>query len=103
MDVLSAAGIPLSEALVNSLVGFGIVFLTLLFLSGVISLFRFVGKCGQKTNETAAEKTVKAAPTEKENKPTADPDESVIAVIMAAAAEKCGADAHVVSITKSEN
>ena len=102
--IAAASDISIGEALGNMVVGLGVVFLALIFLSGIISLFKLIGKAEKKPAAAPAKPAVKAAPaapaaaTPKEDAV----DGAVVAAILAAVAQKCGPSARVVSIEKSK-
>ena len=99
--IAAASDISIGEALGNMVVGLGVVFLALLFLSGIISLFKLIGKA-DKMPAAPAKPAVKAAPAAPAA-PKADVvDGAVVAAILAAVAQKCGPGARVVSIEKSK-
>lgn len=99
--LVAASDILLGEALGNSAAGLGVVFLALLFLCGIISLFKFLSKSDQKTVKAAAPApAVKAAPVQKTAAEEDAIDGAVLAVILAAVAEKCGPNARVTAINK---
>ena len=90
------------------IVGFGVVFVVLLFLCGVISLFKFIGKLDKssqkakapvKTPAKAAPAPAKAAPAKPAG--VGGEDGAVVAAILAAVAQQCGPNAKVTSITRS--
>ncbi len=102
----AASDISIGEALGNMVVGLGVVFLALLFLCGIISLFKVISKLDKSSAKAAPAKApVKAAPaaapvTAAPEK-AAGVDGAVVAVILAAVAEKCGPNARVTSIQKA--
>ena len=103
--IAAASDISFGEALSNMVVGLGVVFLALLFLSGIISLFKFIGKGGKNAvKEAPAKAAVKAAPAAPAvAAPKEDAiDGAVIAAILAAVAQKCGPSARVTSIEKAK-
>ena len=60
---IAASDIKLGEALGNMVVGLGVVFLALLFLCGIISLFKLISKLDKSSAKAAPAKApVKAAP-----------------------------------------
>lgn len=80
----------LAKASMNTLLGMGTVFVVLVFISGIISLFQYMPdkrKLGQKSE---AESSMTAG-TEKTTVKQAD-DDQLIAVITAAVAAYCAAD-----------
>ena len=103
--VVAASDISVGEALGNMVVGLGVVFAALLFLSGIISLFKYVSKWDKSSAKApakapvkaAAAPAVKAAPKKEEGI-----DGPVLAAILAAVAEKCGPNARITSIQKSK-
>ena len=103
--VVAASDISLIEALGNMVVGLGVVFAALLFLSGVISRFKFISKWDKSAQKAPAKAPVKAAPAAPAVKAAPKKDEgidgAVLAVILAAVAEKCGPNARITSIQKS--
>ncbi|MBO4838434.1 MAG: OadG family protein [Lachnospiraceae bacterium] len=102
--IAAANDIRIGEALGNMVVGLGVVFLALLFLCGIISLFKFLGKAEKKAAPAAqAKPAVKAAAPAAPAAPKEDAvDGAVVAAILAAVAQKCGPGARVVSIEKSK-
>ena len=105
---IAASDISIGEALGNMIVGFGVVFVVLLFLCGVISLFKFIGKLDKssqkakapvKTPAMAAPAPAKAAPAKPAG--VGGEDGAVVAAILAAVAQQCGPNAKVTSITRS--
>ena len=105
--VVAASDISIGEALGNMVVGLGVVFAALLFLCGVISLFKYIAKWDKSAAKAAPAKApVKAAPAAPAVK-AAQPDPgaidgTILAVILAAVAEKCGPNARITSIQKSK-
>ena len=95
---VETTGMKLNGAAVNTIMGVGCVFVVLIFLIFVISLFKYVGKIGQK--ETAP----KAAPAPAPAVPAAPVEEDLtddlelVAVISAAiaASENTSTDSFVV-------
>ena len=103
--VVAASDISIGEALGNMVVGLGVVFAALLFLCGIISLFKFISKWDKSAAKAPAKAPVKAAPAAPAKAPQADPnaiDGTTLAVILAAVAEKCGPNARITSIQKSK-
>ncbi|MBO4872816.1 MAG: OadG family protein [Lachnospiraceae bacterium] len=104
--VVAASDISIGEALGNMVVGLGVVFAALLFLCGIISLFKFIAKWDKSSSKAPAKAPVKAAPAAPAVKaaPKAEEgiDGTVLAVILAAVAEKCGPNARITSIQKSK-
>lgn len=103
--IAAASDIGIGEALGNMVVGLGVVFLALIFLSGIISLFKLIGKADHKAAPAAqAKPAVKAAPAAPAvAAPKEDAiDGAVIAAILAAVAQKCGPNARVTSIEKAK-
>ena len=106
---IAASDISIGEALGNMIVGFGVVFVVLLFLCGVISLFKFVGKLDKSSQKAKApvKTPAKAAPAPAKAAAPAKPagvggeDGAVVAAILAAVAQQCGPNAKVTSITRS--
>ena len=94
MAFLAASTITMGEAVGNTLVGFGVVFVTLLFLSGVISLLKPLGKLDKSAQKKAA------APAKPAGIGGEDP--AVIVAILAAVAATCGPQAKVTSIQRSK-
>ena len=83
------SGFDLAEALRNTAVGMGTVFLILILLSGVIALFRFIPNTDKKPAAKPA--PVKAAPVVTPAAPeVAQDDTQLIAVITAAIAASMG-------------
>ena len=105
---IAASDIGMGEAFGNMIVGFGVVFLVLLFLSGVISLFKYIGKLdksSQKAKAPVKTPAKEAAAPAKAAAPAAPKgvggeDGAVVAAILAAVAQQCGPNAKVTSITK---
>ena len=102
----AASDISIGEALGNMVVGLGVVFLALLFLCGIISLFKVISKLDKSSAKAAPAKApVKAAPAAAPVKAApeqaAGVDGAIVAVILAAVAEKCGPNARVTSIQKA--
>ncbi|MCR5160469.1 MAG: OadG family protein [Lachnospiraceae bacterium] len=97
----------LKEAGLNTLMGIGIVFLTLLFLSFIISRFTLVSGLGQKKAETKTAPPVvqAAAPEAAEEEEELSDDGELVAVIAAAiaASENTGTDGFVVRSIKKAN
>lgn len=96
----------LKEAGLNTLMGIGIVFLTLLFLSFIISRFTLVSGLGQKKAETkTAPPVVQAAAPEAAEEEELSDDGELVAVIAAAiaASENTGTDGFVVRSIKKAN
>lgn len=102
--IAAASDIGIGEALGNMVVGLGVVFLALVFLSGIISLFKLIGKADHKAAPAQAKPAVKAAPAAPAvAAPKEDTiDGAVVAAILAAVAQKCGPNARVVSIEKAK-
>ena len=116
MTILAASiGSVLMEGFQNMVIGLGVVFAVLIFLSLVIYCFKFINKF----DKPKAEPEKKAAPAPKAAAPVAAPagpgtmaaadvsieDEvegPVAAVILAAVAENCGGNFVVKSIKKSK-
>lgn len=102
---IAASEISIGEALGNMVVGLGVVFLALLFLCGIISLFKYISKWDKSASKAPAKAPVKAAPAAAPAKAAAPAeapvDGAIVAVILAAVAEKCGPGARVTSIQKS--
>ena len=107
MAFLAASTITMGEAVGNTLVGFGVVFVTLLFLSGVISLLKPLGKLDKSAQKKEAAPAKPAAKTPAASSAPAKPagiggeDPAVVAVILAAVAATCGPQAKVTSIQRS--
>ena len=101
--VAAASDISIGEALGNMVVGLGVVFAALLFLCGIISLFKFIAKWDKSSAKAPAKAPVKAAAPAVKAAPKKEDgiDGAVLAVILAAVAEKCGPNARVTSIQKS--
>ena len=79
----------MAEATVNTVIGISVVFLALLFISFVISLFKYINKFEQKLAEKKAAKTAPAPKAEPAPAPKAEAapemdDLELIAVITAA-------------------
>ena len=103
--VVAASDISIGEALGNMVVGLGVVFAALLFLCGIISLFKFISKWDKSAAKAPAKAPVKAAaaaPVVKAAPKEEGIDGAVLAVILAAVAEKCGPNARITSIQKSK-
>lgn len=99
--LVAASDIGLGEALGNLVVGLGVVFAALLFLCGIISLFKFLSKPAAAAPAKAPVKAAPAAPAVAAPKEEAI-DGAVVAAILAAVAQKCGPGARVVSIEKCQ-
>jgi len=118
--VTEESPITIAKGLQDTLVGLGVVFCALIFLSFVISLFKHVGKFS-KTKAPAAKPAAPAVPAPAAPAPAmavaaagpgtmvnakvqvADEVEGpVAAAILAAVAETCGGDFSVTSIKKSK-
>ena len=101
--LVAATDINYGEALGNMIVGFLVVFFALLFLSGVISLFKYLGKA-DKSSQKAPVKAApaKAAAPAAPAKPASGEDDVTIAVILAAVAQHCGPNAKVTSIERAK-
>ena len=101
--IAAASDISFGEALANMIVGLGVVFMALLFLCGIISMFKTLGKSGsaQPAPEKAPVKAAPAAPAVTAPKEEVI-DGAVIAAILAAVAQKCGPNARVTSIEKAK-
>ena len=103
----AASDISIGEALGNMVVGLGVVFLALLFLCGIISLFKVISKLDKSSAKAAPAKApvkaapAAAAPAKPAPEKAAGVDGAVVAVILAAVAEKCGPNARVTSIQKA--
>ena len=112
-------GEAMQEGLMNMIVGLGTVFIVLIFLTFVISLFKYVNKlerakAPEKPVETPASApapaaapapAVPAGPGTMGNAKVAIADEvegPVAAAILAAVADTCGGDFQVTSIQKSK-
>jgi sodium pump decarboxylase gamma subunit len=97
----------LKEAGLNTLMGIGIVFLTLVFLSFIISRFTLVSGLGQKKTETKAAPPVQQAAPEAvvEEEEELSDDGELVAVIAAAiaASENTSTDGFVVRSIKKAN
>ena len=105
----AAEKIGYGEALGNMIVGLGVVFGALLFLCGIISLFKFIGKLDKSSKKAPAKAPVKAAaPAPAKAAAPAAPkgvggeDPAVIAAILGAVAQQCGPNATVTSISRSK-
>ncbi|MBQ4425905.1 MAG: OadG family protein [Lachnospiraceae bacterium] len=101
--LVAATDISYGEALGNMIVGILVVFTALLFLCGVISLFKFLGKADKSSQKAAQKAPVKtAAPVKPAEpaKPASGEEDAVIAVILAAVAQQCGPNAKVTSIQR---
>ena len=110
-------GEAVTEGLMNMVVGLGVVFIVLIFLSFVISLFKYINKLDKPKAKTepvvapvgapapAPVTAVPAGPGTMANAKVAIADEvegPVAAVILAAVAESCGGNFKVTSIKKSK-
>ena len=104
-------GANIAEGLKNMVVGLGVVFVVLIFLMFVISLFKFVNmldKPKEKAPAAApapARAAVPAGPGTMANASVSIADEvegPVAAAILAAVAEECGGNFKVTSIKKSK-
>ncbi len=85
----------MQEAGINTLMGMGIVFLVLIFISCIISLFRFLpGSGAKKAAAKQTEKTVQPAPTQAVQPQPENPMENaqLVAVITAAVLAANGSD-----------
>ena len=103
--IAAASDIKFGEALANMVVGLLVVFLALLFLCGIISLFKLLGKNGSgKEQAVPAKAPVKAAPAAPAAAAPKEEsiDGAVVAAILAAVAQKCGPNARVTSIEKAK-
>lgn len=103
VDVSYPMSVTMQRAGMNTLMGIGIVFLVLIFLSFLISLFRFIPQVDGKKETPAPAAAPKAAPVVEEEE-LAD-DTELVAVIAAAiaAAENTSTDSFVVrSIKKAK-
>ncbi len=100
----AAEELTVGDALKNVVVGLLVVFVVLLFLCGIISLFKSLGKL-DKSGKKAEKIPVKTAPPVEEVKAdtVGGEDNAVVAVILAAVAETCGPNARVTSIRKAES
>lgn len=82
------------EALLNTVIGMGTVFVVLILISIIIFLLKYVPRLFEKKNTEQTETAAKpAAPAKKEapavsQKPAADNDTQIVAVIMAAIASQ---------------
>ena len=107
----ASLGKTMQEAALNTVMGLGIVFLVLLFLSFLISQFKHIAKLEEKMTKKNAPEAPKAAPApaapEAAPAPVAEPvdDGALIAVIAAAiaAAEGTTTDGFVVRSIKKSN
>ena len=112
-------GEAMQEGLMNMAVGLGTVFVVLIFLTFVISLFKFVNKFDKpKAKETVAAPANAPAPAPVQAAPAApagpgtmanaqvavadEVEGPVAAAILAAVAETCGGNFQVTSIKKSK-
>lgn len=101
---VETTGMKLSGAAVNTIMGVGCVFVVLIFLIFVISLFKYIGKIGQK--ETAPkEAPAPAAPVAAPVEEDLTDDLELVAVISAAiaASENTSTDSFVVRSIKKVN
>lgn len=102
-------GTKMKEAALNTLMGMGVVFLVLIFLSWLIGLFKHIGKIGEESKKDAAPAPApKAAPAVPVAAPVVEEvtdDGELIAVIAAAiaAAEGTSTDGFVVRSIKKSN
>ena len=98
---VETTGMKLNGAAVNTVMGVGCVFVVLIFLIFVISLFKYVGKIGQKETAPAPAPAVPAAPVEED----LTDDLELVAVISAAiaASENTSTDSFVVRSIKKVN
>lgn len=96
-------------AAINTVMGVGTVFVVLLFLIFVISLFKYVNRIGVKKDEKPVQQPVKAAPAPVKATPAAEEnlvdDLELVAVISAAiaASENTSTDSFVVRSIKKVN
>jgi len=89
--VATEEGFDLVDALRNTAVGMGTVFVILILLSGVIALFRFIPNTDKKAPaKTAPKAPVTPAPTVIETPAAEADDTQLIAVITAAIAASMG-------------
>ena len=108
MEVQYTMGQQMKMAGLNTIMGIGIVFLVLLFLSFLISLFKYIGKIGNKPEQTKKEAPMAApvaAPAPVVEEELVD-DTELVAVIAAAiaASENTSTDSFVVrSIRRKPN
>lgn len=103
VDVSYPMSVTMQRAGMNTLMGIGIVFLVLIFLSFLISLFRFIPQVDGKKEAPAPAAAPKAVPVVEEEELTDDTE--LVAVIAAAiaAAENTSTDSFVVrSIKKAK-
>ncbi|MBP5154049.1 MAG: OadG family protein [Lachnospiraceae bacterium] len=98
--LLAASDVSITEVLGNTLIGLLVVFFTLAFLSGIISLFKYLAKLDQSAAKPAAKPPVKAAAPAAGAMGGEDP--AVVAAILAIVAETCGPNAVVTSIQRSK-
>ena len=101
---VETTGMKLSGAAVNTIMGVGCVFVVLIFLIFVISLFKYIGKIGQK--ETAPKAApAPAAPVAAPVEEDLTDDLELVAVISAAiaASENTSTDSFVVRSIKKVN
>ena len=96
--------LTVGDALRNVVVGLLVVFVVLLFLCGIISMFKRMGG-PDKADKKAEKVPVRTAPPAEEVKAdtVGGEDNAVVAVILAAVAETCGPGARVTSIRKAES
>lgn len=106
MEVQYSLGELMKQAGLNTLMGVGIVFLVLLLLTFLISLFQYLGKIGKKPEKVNASSAApKAAPAAEPEEELVD-DTELVAVIAAAiaASENTSTDSFVVrSIRRKPN
>ena len=106
MEVQYSLGELMKQAGLNTLMGVGIVFLVLLLLTFLISLFQYLGKIGKKPEKVNAPSPApKAAPAAESEEELVD-DTELVAVIAAAiaASENTSTDSFVVrSIRRKPN
>jgi|GEM_PF-853318 len=115
--VTEQSSMTIGKGLQDTLVGLGVVFCALIFLSFVISLFKHIGKFGKtKAPEAKPAAPAPAAPVAPAPVVAAGPgtmvnakvqvaeevEGPVAAAILAAVAENCGGDFSVTSIKKSK-
>lgn len=103
-NVNETLAMQMEKAGLNTLMGLGIVFAMLVFLSFIISLFRHISSLEKKAGEKAAPEAAKEAPAQAMEEEELADDGELVAVIAAAiaASENTSTDSFVVrSIRKS--
>lgn len=109
MDIQYSLAVNMQRAALNTVMGLGVVFIMLIFLSFVISLFRFVPKLldkkSKETEEDLTPVTVPAQETAEAAEEEVQDDTELVAVIAAAiaAAEGTSPDGFVVRSIRKVN